>query len=288
MSSIVEDIKTSFRRGDVVMQLIAINVISYIIITMSWLICLLFKLPDPIDFILDNYLKLPADLSELLYKPWTLITYMFMHKTVFHILFNMLVLYWFGGLFIEYLGKKKFLPTYILGGIFGGLIYILSYNFFPYFESKVAISKALGASGAIMTIVFACATLLPNYSIVLAIFGAVRLKYIAAIYLILDLVSIGGSNAGGHLAHIGGALFGYLYIKQLQNGRDLSNWMNKIFDVLKFEKRPASKIKVVHKQTKQSVSQAEIDAILDKISASGYDSLTAREKEILFKAKNEL
>lgn len=290
MSSILDDIKYSFKRGDVLMQIIGINVIIYLVILFSWLICLLFKLPDPVDYVLVNYLMLPADLQELMYKPWTLITYMFMHKTVFHILFNLLVLYWFGNLFIEYLGKKKFLATYLLGGIVGGLFYIISYNFFPFFESKVAISKALGASASIMTIVFACATLLPNFSIVLAIFGAVKLKYIAAIYLLLDLVSIGGSNAGGHLAHIGGAFFGFLYIKQLQQGRDLSNFLAKFLDGLQNigTGKKKSKIKIVHKANQSSqVSQAEIDAILDKISASGYDSLTKREKEILFNAKNQ-
>ena len=290
--SIYQDIKSSFRNGDVLMQIIGINIAIYIVILISWLLTLLFKLPDPIDFILVNYLMLPADVGELIYKPWTIITYMFMHKTVFHILFNLLVLYWFGRLFIEYLGEKKFLPTYLMGGVFGGLFYVFCYNVFPYFDDKILLSRALGASAAIMTIVFAAATLLPNFSIVLAIFGPVKLKYIAAIYLVLDLVSIGGSNAGGHLAHIGGALFGFLYIKSLQNGYDLSRMFANLIDWISKVLKPKQKIKVAYRNqnyTQQSnkISQEEIDRILDKISSGGYESLSAKEKEQLFKAGKE-
>lgn len=289
MSSILNDFKNAFLRKDILMRLILVNIIVYVIMLLSMVFCFLFRLPDPVVFITSNFLMLPADITTLLSQPWTIITYMFLHSGVFHILFNMLVLYWFGGIFQEYLGKQKFIYTYFLAGIFGGLFYVLCYNVFPTFSDSVLSSKALGASAAIMGIVFGTATLLPNFEVVFAIFGAIRLKYIAFFYLLIDLVGITGTNSGGHLAHIGGALFGFLFIKQLQRGNDWTKYPIKIIDVLAtiFKKK---KLKVAYKNTqnvtvkKPVVSQEEVDRILDKISQSGYENLSAKEKEILFKA----
>jgi membrane associated rhomboid family serine protease len=271
------------------MRLILINVIVFVLALLVNVFCLLLQLPNPVEYIIREFLMLPSNLRTLAYTPWSIITYMFLHSGLFHILFNMLVLYWFGNIYQEYLGKQKFIYTYFLSGIFGGLFYVLCYNVFPYFDSTVANSKALGASAAVMGIVFATATLLPNYTIVLAIFGPIRLKYIAFFYLLIDLIGISSSNAGGHLAHIGGALFGFLFIKQLQNGNDWTKLPVKLIDGIAGIFKPR-KMKVAYKNpsiktTKNdTVTQAEIDKVLDKISQSGYENLTAKEKEILFKA----
>ncbi len=292
MSSLLNDLKYTFLKRDIVMRLILINVVVFVIVLLISVFCLLLQLPDPADYIIKEFLMLPSSLKSLAYTPWSIITYLFLHSGIFHILFNMLVLYWFGNLFVEYLGKQKFIYTYFLTGIAGGLFYVLCYNVFPYFNNTVETSKALGASAAVMGIVFATATLLPNYSIVLAIFGPVRLKFIAFFYLLIDLVGISGSNAGGHLAHIGGALFGFIIIKQLQNGNDFTRMPMKIVESITNIFKP-KRMKVVHKNTininknKNNVSQEEIDRILDKISQNGYENLSAKEKEILFKAGKE-
>lgn len=289
MSSLLNDIKSLYYRKDLVMRLILVNVTIYVISLLFFVFTLLLQIPNVLDAFNAEYLMLHSNLNHLAFHPWTLVSYMFLHSGVFHVLFNMLVLYWFGNLFVEYLGTKKFIYNYFLSGIFGGLFYVLCYNIFPYFNDTVAYSKALGASAAVMGIVFGAATLLPDYTIVLAIFGPIRLKYIAFFYLILDLVGISGSNSGGHLAHIGGALFGFLFIQQLKKGNDLSKFPSKIIDGISsiFKKK---KLKVVYKnsnassKSNTSVSQAEVDRILDKISKSGYENLTSKEKEILFKA----
>jgi membrane associated rhomboid family serine protease len=271
------------------MRLILINVIVFVLALLVNVFCLLLQIPNPVEYIIREFLMLPSNLKTLAYTPWSIVTYMFLHSGLFHILFNMLVLYWFGNIYQEYLGKQKFIYTYFLSGIFGGLFYVLCYNVFPYFSSTVASSKALGASAAVMGIVFATATLLPNYTIVLAIFGPIRLKYIAFFYLLIDLIGISSSNAGGHLAHIGGAVFGFLFIKQLQNGNDWTKFPVKLIDGIIGLFKP-NKMKIAYKNPsakttkKETVSQAEIDRVLDKISQSGYENLTTKEKEILFKA----
>jgi membrane associated rhomboid family serine protease len=289
MSSIINDLKLMFFKRDIMMRLILINVIVFVFALLVNVFCLLLQLPNPVEYIIREFLMLPSNLKTLAYTPWSIITYMFLHSGIFHILFNMLVLYWFGNIYQEYLGKQKFMYTYFLSGVFGGLFYVLCYNVFPYFSNSVESSKALGASAAVMGIVFATATLLPNFSIVLAIFGPIRLKYIAFFYLLIDLVGISSANAGGHLAHIGGALFGFLFIKQLQNGNDWTKFPVKMIDGISGLFKP-KKIKVAYRNPsvntnkKQDVTQAEIDRVLDKISQSGYENLSAKEKEILFKA----
>jgi membrane associated rhomboid family serine protease len=289
MSSLIDDFKNSFLKRDVLMKLILINAIIYVVSLLFSVTTLLLQIPNPFDLFSSQYLMLPANVNELIIHPWTLITYMFLHAGIFHVLFNMLVLYWFGGIFQEYLGSQKFIYTYFLSGIFGGLFYVLCYNVFPYFSDTVNYSKALGASAAVMGIVFGAATLLPDFSVVLAIFGAIRLKYIAFFYLLIDLVGISGSNSGGHLAHIGGALFGFIYIKQLQQGNDWTKYPVKLVDYISGLFAP-KKLKVAYKNPnhitvkKAAVSQEEVDKILDKISKDGYEKLTAKEKEILFKA----
>lgn len=290
MSSLWNDFKTAFLKRDVLMRIILINTLVFVFALVVKVFCLLLQLPDPVALFISEHLMLPSSLGSLIVNPWSIVTYMFLHSGIFHILFNMLVLYWFGNIFQEYLGKQKFAYAYFLSGIFGGLFYILCYNVFPYFSDAVAYSKALGASAGVMGIVFGTATLLPNYTIVFAIFGPIRLKYIAFFYLIIDLAGIAGNNAGGSLAHIGGALFGFLFIKQLQSGNDWTKYPVKLVDGITGIFKPRNKMKVAYKnpaksaKDKQTVSQEEVDHILEKISKSGYENLSAKEKEILFRA----
>lgn len=229
---------------------------------------------------LEQQLAMPAYFELLPYKFWTIITYMFTQRGFFHLLFNMLWLYWLGLIFLDFLNKRQFIFTYLAGGVMGGLLYLLAYNLIPVFSGTVESSVLLGSSASVMAVVFATATLVPDFSIRLLFFGGVKLKYLALAYFILDIIGI-GSNPGGSIAHIGGALLGFFYIQQLRSGRDFSN----IF-------KRKSKLKVVKNKSTPSApanlpNQETIDKILDKISHSGYDSLTKTEKEQLFKASKK-
>jgi membrane associated rhomboid family serine protease len=265
--------------------LIGINIVVYLLINIpATLETFLFQSGSIAGFS-DNYLLLPASLPKLLNRFWTPLTYMFMHATIFHILFNMLWLYWFGQIFEEYLGNKRTIGLYIMGGLSGALFFVASYNIFPIFthDPSSAGHVMVGASAGVMAIIIATATLLPNYSISLIFIGPVKLKWLALFFVILDFLGIAGPNAGGELSHLGGALMGFVYIKQLQRGHD---WVGTIANLFK----PKPKLKVVSKNTSKSSHdlprQEDIDLILDKISKSGYDSLSKQEKEILFRASN--
>ena len=220
---------------------------------------------------------------------------MFLHNGLWHFAMNMLVLYFSGRIFRLFLTSKQLLGTYIMAGFWGGLLFILFYNIFPRFTDILPYSICLGASASILGILIAAATIAPNYTVHLIILGPVQLKFIAGFYLIMDLVGIASANSGGHIAHIGGAIFGYYFINQLRKGRDVTITVNKIIDSLVFYSKRQPKMKVTHKKTKTDTeyntqkvnNQAQIDAILDKISKSGYDSLSKTEKDILFRASNQ-
>ena len=186
-----------------------------------------------------------------------------------------------GQIFMDFLNKRQFIFAYLSGGVFGALLYVLAYSTIPVFTNNALNSILLGSSASVMAIVVATATLVPDFTIRLMLFGTVRLKYLALAYFVLDIIGMGGGNPGGSIAHIGGAIMGFIFIKQLQNGNDLS----KIFT-----KR--SKLKVVKRAGNQSennnfTDQDTIDSILDKISKSGYDSLSKTEQEQLFKASKK-
>jgi hypothetical protein len=196
-------------------------------------------------------------------------------------------------LFQQYLGNTKTYQAYFLGGIFGAIVYILAYNLFPVFHSQVGIATAIGASAGVLSIVVATATLLPDYSISLLFIGAVRLKYIALFSVLMDLISIPQGNPGGHIAHLGGAAFGFIFIKLIYNKSSASNYLDGFFEWISngFKSSPSPKLKVKYKATSKTnssevgkPSQEEIDAILDKINRGGYENLSKKEKEILFKA----
>ena len=307
-----ENIKYRFQNGHMITKLIYVNVAVFILQVITYVSLWLMAKPDLYNTITSK-LYLATDLKELVKQPWSLITHMFMHSFapgsffggILHILFNMLWLYWFGRIFLSFQSNRQVLPIYLLGGLSGAFLMILAYNIFPVFDGATALG--VGASAAVMAIVFATVVLVPNYEVRLIFFGGVKIKYIAFFILILDIISIPGGNSGGSIAHIGGAAFGALYMQQLKEGRDLGGWLNRFFDWAAdlrgnlFSKRPRIIHKDPNKKTKQanrrrkakaatkdsSSKQQKLDSILDKIGDSGYESLSSEEKEFLFKVSNE-
>lgn len=289
--------QTLLRNNSIVLRLIAINVSVFLLISIARLVFWLSG-NGPDMYFFKDFFAVPSDLGMLLRQPWTLITYMFTHGDLLHILFNMLLLYWFGTILTEFMGVRKILPVYLLGGLAGALLFIISYQIFPVFNAAVPEARAWGASASVMAIMVAAATLVPDYVIFLMFLGPVKIKWIALITVIIDLISIPSSNAGGHIAHLGGALFGFFFVRQMQQGRDLAAGVNRIFDNVAslFKRRPP--LKVTHrdkrplksktkKNSTPSARQEKLDSILDKIALSGYESLTREEKEFLFLVSKE-
>lgn len=283
MNSLWQDIRYKMlQSGSRINLLIGINVLVYLLVNVP---AVLFGLMG--NHLLDNfaneYLALPASLSSLATRFWTPITYMFMHASIFHILFNMLWLFWMGQIFEEYLGTKRLISLYLMGGLAGAVMFVLFFNVFPAFSAVLPLATVVGASASVTAIIVATATLLPNYTIYLMFLGPVKLKWIAAFYVVIDFLSIAGPNAGGEIAHLGGALLGFIYIKQLNRGHDWSRSVETIFN-----QRPKVKVVAQNKTYQQQSSsiprQEEVDHILDKISQSGYESLNKHEKEVLFRA----
>jgi membrane associated rhomboid family serine protease len=298
----LEDIIRFLKSKDVLPRLILINLMIWLAISAMRVFSFLFNVPDSTltNYIVD-YFALPAKPESLLIRPWTLVTYMFLHIDFFHILFNMLWLYWFGKIFLEFLKSRQLLLIYLLGGLSGGLLYVLFYNIFPVFEKSLNLSFALGASASVMAIVTAISFYVPGYSIHLLFFGRIRIFFIALFLFVLDFFMIRSENAGGHIAHIGGALLGLSYILASRKGMNFSgvfgtSWLKKFFRRLR-----RGKLKAEYTNTsttfgrpitdddynlRKAQRQKIIDEILDKISKSGYESLTSEEKEILFKSSN--
>lgn len=294
MNSILDEFKNAFNRpNNGLMKILVINLVVFLALIFLRVILSFASAPEIYTLILRQ-LTLPAALDEFIVKPWTLVTYFFTHEGFFHILFNMLFLYWFGSLIMEFLGSQKLVNLYVLGGLAGGLFYILLYNTLPYFAGQVDTSNMLGASAGVYAVVVGAATFMPNYTISLILLGPVRIKYIALFYVILSFAQSAGPNAGGNLAHLAGAALGFIYIKQLQNGNDLGKPLTSFFAFVKsfFVKQPKVKVSYRNAQKKSNnrsathvtSKQEEIDAILDKISESGYDSLSKEEKQKLFDA----
>lgn len=302
----LSDIKGFLLKKDMLSRLILINVIVFLIINIYALFLFLFGLDQ--DFILANgtnrityYLSLPSSLSTLVWRPWSIITYMFVQEGILHLFFNMLVLYVGGNIFNRYIGQSKLLSVYVLSGIAGAFLYIFIFNIFPAFAQLVSVSYAIGASASVLGIFVAAAAFMPNLMMNLMFIGNIRLKYIALIFVGLDILNIRNGNAGGHIAHIGGALFGYLFIQQLRKNKDWSLWFNAYFNQISSwftsfykPKDPFTKVYRNPKKTKtedeylknKNAKQAEIDTVLEKIKKSGYESLSTQEKQILFDASN--
>jgi len=281
--SAFKDLQTRFKTGSIVEQLIYIN-IGVFLLTM--ILSSFSGLYGSRSNIIFEWFSLSSSFDEFIFKPWTIISYGFLHAGFLHILFNCLWLYFFGRLFLDYFTPKQLLNFYLLGTFFGGVVYMLSYAYFPIFDGRV--QPLVGASAGVSAIIIGTATYIPNYQVNLRFIGYVKVWHIAAFTLAMDLISLAGSNGGGHFAHLGGALFGFLYVNQASNKElNLFGWITNLF---KTKRKP---LKTVHKSKKRkttatpkhvkSDNQQKIDQILDKISKSGYDTLTKEEKEFLFK-----
>jgi len=297
-NSILDDFKNAWNKpNNSLVQIIIINAVVFVAVNVLAVILRLSGNADIFDLIISK-LFLPANIDKLVTQPWSLITYFFVHQDFFHVLFNMLFLFWFGRIILEFLGSKKVISLYVLGGLAGGIFYIIMYNLVPFYAGGVEVSKMLGASAGVFAIVVGAAVFMPDYTLFLLLLGPVKIKYIALVYVLLSFFSITGSNAGGELAHLAGAGMGWLYISQLKSGNDIGGWVIGFINWVKSFFVAQPKIKVTHKANKKSgraassgtksspskPDQAEIDAILDKISHSGYDSLSKEEKQKLFNA----
>lgn len=293
--NLIQDLKAEFQKKDnALTKIILVNVVVFVILGIISVICHLTSNTIVFDKIYEQFI-LPTSLSELIYRPWTLITYFFAHSNgdILHILFNMLALYWFGKLINEYIGGRRLLNLYILGGIVSALFYLLIFNGVNKFINIPYSPGLVGASGAVFAVMVGAATLLPTYSFQLLLIGSVRIGYIAAFYIFISFLGTTGSNAGGNIAHLGGALFGYIFIRQLQRGNDLGKPITKISEWVTGLFTRKKELKVTYRKKGNSPDanyepdQKEIDAILDKISRSGYESLTKEEKQKLFKASQK-
>ncbi len=283
--NILDDLKLQYKLGGIAIRVIFWNIACF-------LISLFFYQFSIGQFDFPNWLALSSDPTVFLFKPWTFLTYAFFHDGFLHLLFNMMVLNFASQLFLTFFTQKQYLGLYILAAIFSGAVFALSYYFLNYSASIV------GASAAIMAILVATTTYQPLMNVRLLLIGNVKLWHITAVILILDLMQLRLGNMGGHISHLAGAVFGFIFIKLLQNGTDLSVIVSKILDffINLFKKSPTTPFKKVHKNYKKPTqtttsrivtkdkTQQQIDEILDKISQSGYDCLTKEEKEFLFKA----
>lgn len=281
------------------MQLIIINGAVFLILAVLKVFSMWFGF-ESFFLSVHNQFSLPSGLADFVTRPWTLITYFFNHdlRGIFHILFNMLALYWFGRVLVEYLGSDKVIALYVLGGIVGGVFYLIVYNVLPNPPSFLAgRAELVGASAGVFAIMVGAATLLPDYTFYLLFFGPVKIKWIAAVYIFLSFLGSVGQNAGGDIAHLGGALIGFIYVKQLQVGINWGGWITSALSWFSglLSSRPTVKVSYRKNGTTgktkpgptPGVSQQEIDDILDKISDGGYESLSKEEREKLFKASKK-
>ena len=287
--NIFDDLKLQYKLGGIANKLIYWNIICFLISYVLPGILRIFGL----EVSILEYMSLSSNPEDLLWKPWSIISYAFLHNDFFHILFNMLVLNFASQLFLTFFTQKQFLGLYLLSGGFAGIVFIGSY----YLMNISA--PIVGASGAIMAILMAATTYQPLMEVRLLLIGKVKLWHITAVLIILDLMQLRLENMGGHISHLAGAFFGFVYIKTLQNGTDMSMIVTKIIDFFAngFRTTPSTPFKKVHKNYTKPVeqrttsriitkdkTQQQIDEILDKISQSGYDSLTKEEKDFLFKS----
>lgn len=289
MGNIFIDLKRRYFQGNLLFRLIFINVGIFCIASV-WLV--LHRLFNADGYALLRFFELPSGFPRLIIQPWSLISYMFLHTDFLHLLFNMLWLYWFGNLFLRWFTEKQLGGIYFMGGIFGGILYILAYNIFPMFADAVSQAYLLGASASVLAIVVATAMRAPDEVVYLLFLGAVKLKYIALFVVALSFFNIISTNAGGNIAHIGGAAFGFIFAYYYKQGKDLTKWINRLIDLIVnwIKPRPKMKVRMGSRQMDMEYNKnkkermAEIDAILDKMKRSGYDGLTAEEKKKLFKA----
>lgn len=295
--SIWEGIKNSFKEGSTLSKLIYINFGVFLLVKLVTAFVYLSGMSLSEGNFVINWLVLPANTSTLLSRPWTMFSYMFLHESFFHILSNMIWLYLFGRIFLSFLDQKKLLSVYLIGGLTGASVFVFAFNMFPVFENELAVAVALGASASVMAIVIATVSYSPNYIVNLVFLGPVKIKYIALVFVLTDLIQLPQGNAGGHLAHFGGAFYGWLFISQLRKGKDISTGFNQMMETVFSWFKLKKKMKVTHKRARtaddraynkaKKQNQENLNVILEKISKSGYDSLSKAEKEVLFKSSKD-
>ncbi|MGI4833627.1 MAG: rhomboid family intramembrane serine protease [Janthinobacterium lividum] len=298
--SLTQDIRDAFsRRDNALNQLILLNALVFVVLIVLKAIFFLTQ-TDGVYALITRQLELSSSLPVLLRHPWTPLSYAFVHEGFLHIIFNMLNLYWFGQLIREYLGDRRLVSLYILGALAGAAFFLLAYNLLPVLQPHVG-QPVIGASAAVTAIIVGAATLLPDYTFMLILVGPVKIKWIALVVVLISIAGLNGGNPGGEVTHLGGALLGFFFVRQLKAGRDMGrpvvavgDWLGRLFS-----HQPA--MKVTHRATvaagrapasaKASAPAAtpaeEVDTILDKISRSGYESLSKEEKQKLFRASQQ-
>ncbi len=309
LQSIIDDIKREYSYGNMVTRIVISNVVVFVAINLIWIIARLshtWQTPEWYNFILHSFM-VSSDWMHNLTHPWAFITHMYMHEGFWHLLWNMLIFYWFGRIVGDLVGNQRVLPLYLISGLAGGVIFAITGRLLP--SAAAGPVYALGASSAVMGTVVAAGVLAPNYIMRLLLIGDVKLKYIVAGLVFMDLIGMAGNvNTGGYIAHLGGSIFGWLFVLQLGNGTDWALPVNRFVDG--FNKllqglfsRTRRRPKVVYKSDKQKPKaapktsggdaksdfndQEKIDRILDKIKESGYDSLSKEEKAFLFNASRK-
>ncbi len=283
-----DDIKQSFLRGSVVTRLIYLNLAVFVVLRLTGV--LFFLAGD--TFTLARWFELPAGINLLLRQPWSLVTYMFLHYDFIHLLFNVLMLYWFGKIFLDYFSQRQLLGLYLMGGLTGGLLYVVLYNLLPPFRELADISYLLGASAAVIAIIMAAAFYAPNREVHLFLIGKVPLKFLALFMVLSYIIGISAANAGGNIAHLGGVAAGFGFVAALRRGTDIALPFALPLETIGLWFKPRPNIRVVHRQTprndheynrRRATDHEELNRILDKIAETGYESLTATERETLFR-----
>ena len=287
IDSLFKKLAVRFRTGGVLVRLLFINIGLFLIIRFTDVAFTLFNVRE---WSFLPWLQLPSSPNEFLLCPWTLFTYMFTHFDVWHILFNMLLLS-FGRIFVDFFTPRRLGAVYLLGGIAGGLLYMLVYNVAPYFAGQAEGSMLMGASASVMAIVFAVAFYRKDFEIGLLFIGRIKLIYVAMGVMLIDILSIASPNAGGHIAHIGGALLGAFFAVRLNAGSDFTVWISRLLDRIANIGKRKPKLRVTHNaqniRPPRPEPTADLDIILDKIKQSGYSSLSSKEKSILFEASKK-
>lgn len=297
-----KELVRKFRSADIVRKFIYVNVLVYIILVLIGVFSVLLNTPSLVATV-KSWLVLPASPVLILHRPWTLFTYMFLHGSFMHILWNMFALYFFGRIFLDFFSVRHFWCVYLSGGVFGALFYVLAYNVFPYFHGVLYVSHLVGASAAVLAVVTAAAVRSPEYRINLLFFGSVKLSTFAIITVCVSVLMLSGNNAGGNFAHLGGAFGGYLFAMLLGKGVDVTDilcrpvdWVRSMIGKLRSPRRKKRKFTYspggkhgtdYEHNARKRAAEAEVDAILEKIKKGGYASLSEEEKKRLFNASSK-
>lgn len=296
-----ENLYKKYQGADVVGKFIFVNVALYVLLLFIGVFSVLFNAGTLSADVL-SFVELPASLELLLVRPWTVFTYMFIHAGLWHILWNMFALYFFGRIFLNFYSVRHFVGIYILGGLFGALFFVLAYNLFPYFGPYLPFSRLVGASAAVLAIVVAAAVRSPQYRINLMFVGSVKLSTFALVVVAMSFLMLSGENAGGNFAHLGGAFAGWLVADMLNKGKDLTlvvnrpiDWMSSLLTRLRTPRKKKTNFTYTcggrsadyEYNARKKADEAEVDRILEKVKKGGYASLSEEEKRRLFEASSK-